>query len=212
MIVKRYLKAICYAVAFLFVLPWATAERIARRLLRRDVWFECHSQALSLLPGKIGDFFRNAYWYFTLQSCPLHCFFSFGTLFTHSETEVGQRVYTGSHCVIGLCNIGDDTMLADHVHILSGKHQHGTSDPTLRFQDQPQVFTRVQIGRNSWLGTNTVVMADIGDNCVIGAGSVVTRPVPANSVAVGNPARVIRPSYSIASSSTDGSPGFAGEL
>jgi serine acetyltransferase len=38
-------------------------------------------------------------------------------------------------------------------------------------------------------------MADIGDNCVIGAGSVVTRPVPHNSVAVGNPARVIRATF-----------------
>jgi acetyltransferase-like isoleucine patch superfamily enzyme len=83
-------------------------------------------------------------------------------------------------------------MLADHVYILSGGHQHSTVDPTLPFQDQPQTFTRVHIGRNTWIGTNTVVMADIGDNCVIGAGSVVTRPVPSNTVAVGNPARVIR--------------------
>ena len=189
---KRYLKAICYAVSLLFVLPLATAELFARRLMRRDVWFESHGQALSLVPGKIGSFIRNAYWHLTLQTCPLHCSFSFGTEFTHSQSEVGQRVYTGSHCVIGLCNIGDDTMLADHVHILSGKCQHGTSDPTVRFQDQPQVFTRIQVGRNCWLGTNTVVMADIGDDCVIGAGSVVTRPVSDNSVAVGNPARIIR--------------------
>jgi acetyltransferase-like isoleucine patch superfamily enzyme len=122
----------------------------------------------------------------------MDCCFLFGTLFTNSGAEVGKRVYVGAHCIIGLATIGDDTMLADHVYVLSGKHQHQTSEPGVAFQNQPQRFSRVTIGRNCWLGTNTVVMADIGDNCVIGAGSVVTKSIPDNCVAVGNPARVIR--------------------
>ena len=189
---KRSLKKVFYFIALCLVMPWALAERIARRFLGRDVWFSSHSEFLSLIPGKIGWFLRNPYLHLTLRQCPLSCCFLFGTLFTHSEAEVGERVYIGARCLIGLATIGDDTMIADHVHVLSGKHQHGTAAPLVRFQDQPQSFVRVHIGRNCWIGANAVVTADIGENCVIGAGSVVTQPVPENSVAVGSPARVIR--------------------
>lgn len=196
---KRTLKKILYFVALCLVMPWALAERIARRLLGRDVWFGSHSEVLSLIPGKTGWFLRNTYLHLTLRHCPLSCCLMFGSLFTHSEAEIGDRVYIGSNCIIGIATIGDDTMLADHVYVLSGKHQHGTSDPTKTFQDQSQVFTRVRIGRNCWLGTNVVVMADIGDGCIIGAGSVVNKPVPDNCVAVGNPAKVIRSALEVQS-------------
>ncbi|HLN31099.1 MAG TPA: hypothetical protein VK395_25385, partial [Gemmataceae bacterium] len=53
-------------------------------------------------------------------------------------------------------------------------------------------FEQVVIGTNCWIGNSTVIMADIGANCVIGAGSVVVRSLPARSIAVGNPARVVR--------------------
>ena len=52
----------------------------------------------------------------------------------------------------------------------------------------------VRIGRNCWIGAGALIMpgVTIGDNTVIGAGSVVTRDIPANVVAVGNPCRVLR--------------------
>jgi virginiamycin A acetyltransferase len=189
---KRILKAVIYGVATVLVFPWAAAEWFARKVAGRDVWFDFHTEFLSFVPGKTGRILRNAYWHLTLRRCPLNCCFLTGTLFSHSDVEVGERVYVGTRCIIGHATIGDDTMLADHVQILSGGHQHGISGAEAPYQSQVQNFTRVSIGRNCWLGTNSVVMADIGENSVIGAGSVVTKPIPANSVAVGNPARVIR--------------------
>ena len=50
----------------------------------------------------------------------------------------------------------------------------------------------MRIGEGTWVGSAAVVMADVGRHCVIGAGAVVTRPLPDYSVAVGVPARVIR--------------------
>jgi maltose O-acetyltransferase len=52
----------------------------------------------------------------------------------------------------------------------------------------------ITIGDNCWLGGNVVVLpgVTIGDNCVIGSGSVVTQDIPANTIAVGNPCRVLR--------------------
>lgn len=189
--IPSFLKTSLNAVSLCIVAPLGLSELLARSVLQRDVWLQSHGQLLSLLPGKVGSYVRNAYYWMTLEQCPLDCRFEFGSLFTKSGAVVGHRVYVGAHSRIGLVTIGDDTMLGDHVHLLSGRHQHSL-DPGRPSQDQPQTFTRIRIGHHCWIGTNTVTMADIGNNCVIGAASVVTRPIPDNVVAVGNPARILR--------------------
>jgi acetyltransferase-like isoleucine patch superfamily enzyme len=50
----------------------------------------------------------------------------------------------------------------------------------------------VRIGAGTWIGSGSVILADVGRNSIIGAGSVVTRPIPDEVVAAGTPARVIR--------------------
>ena len=50
----------------------------------------------------------------------------------------------------------------------------------------------VRIGRGTWIGNNAVVMADVGEDAIVGAGAVVTKPVPARTIVGGVPARVIR--------------------
>jgi acetyltransferase-like isoleucine patch superfamily enzyme len=59
-------------------------------------------------------------------------------------------------------------------------------------REQPGVWPRVTVGRDSWVGDRAVVMADVGRHCVVGAGSVVTKPLPDYAVAVGVPAKVVR--------------------
>jgi acetyltransferase-like isoleucine patch superfamily enzyme len=54
------------------------------------------------------------------------------------------------------------------------------------------VIGLVKIGRGSWIGSAAIVMADVGEQSIIGAGSVVTQPVPSRVLAAGVPARVIR--------------------
>ena len=78
------------------------------------------------------------------------------------------------------------------VHIPSGGAIHGTDDVDVPIREQPGVRTLVRIGEGTWIGGAAVVMADVGRHCVIGAGSVVTKPIPDYSVAAGVPARVIR--------------------
>jgi len=51
---------------------------------------------------------------------------------------------------------------------------------------------RTSIGPDCWIGDGAIVMADLGESVTVGAGSVVTRPVPAGSVVVGNPARPVK--------------------
>ena len=86
--------------------------------------------------------------------------------------------------------VGDGTMFGPNVVIATAGHP---IDPDLR-EKQYQFNIPVHIGKNCWLGAGVLVMpgVTIGDNSVIGAGSVVTKDIPANVVAVGNPCRVLR--------------------
>jgi virginiamycin A acetyltransferase len=192
---KPVLKGAVTVLAVCCVAPLALTERFSRGILNRDVFFESHAQLLSLVPGKIGRYLRNAYYWMILKSCPLNCCFVFGSVFTHSSARVGQGVYIGSFSQVGSATIGDGTILGDHVHILSGSQQHSFGDPERTIQEGPQSFVHVEVGANCWIGANSVIMADLGRDCVIGAASVVTRPIPDNSVAAGNPARIIREAY-----------------
>ena len=86
--------------------------------------------------------------------------------------------------------VGDYTMIAPNVTIASAAHP---ISPKLR-QKGLQYNLPVHIGKNCWLGAGVCVLpgVSIGDNTVIGAGSVVTKNIPSNVVAVGNPCRVLR--------------------
>lgn len=86
--------------------------------------------------------------------------------------------------------VGDGTMLAPNVVLATAAHP---ILPSLR-KKQYQYNLHVRIGKNCWLGAGVIVLpgVSIGDNSVIGAGSVVTKDIPADVVAVGNPCRVLR--------------------
>lgn len=86
--------------------------------------------------------------------------------------------------------VGDYTMFGPNVILATAGHP---ILPELR-QEAYQYNMPVHIGNNCWLGAGVIVLpgVTIGDNTVIGAGSVVTKDIPSNVVAVGNPCRVLR--------------------
>jgi acetyltransferase-like isoleucine patch superfamily enzyme len=113
-------------------------------------------------------------------------------VFSKQQVEVGDRVYIGMHCTIGNVVLEDHVTIGSNVDILSGTAQHNFDDPDVPIQDQGGSFVTIRIGANSWLGNGTIVMADIGPGCIVGAGSVVVKPLSDRVIAAGNPARVIR--------------------
>ncbi len=128
----------------------------------------------------------------TLEHCPANSRISFGTFFAHPEARVGTSVYIGSYCILGRTHIGDRTQIASGVQILSGARQHARQpDGTVTGADQGE-FSTVHIGADCWLGAAAVIMADVGEKSTIGAGAVVTSPIPAGSTAAGVPAKVIK--------------------
>ena len=108
---------------------------------------------------------------------------------------VGPRTIFGHHCTIGVkesVRIGADCLIAELVSIRDSDHV--ISDRAVPYREQGHVTSPVVIGANVWLGSQVVVArgVHIGENSVVGAGAVVTRDIPPNSLAVGVPARVIR--------------------
>lgn len=185
---RTAIKGIGRAVALLLALPWAALALFGR--FRGG--FEFSGQALAFVPGIPGSYLRVAYYAMTLRSCSLECHIGLGSFFAHSCASVGQGVYIGMLCVLGRANIGDRTQIASGVQILSGRRQH-VRGPDGRLEGAEEGrFEEIPIGADCWIGAGAIVMAEIGEATTIGAGSVVTRPIPPHSVAIGNPAKVIK--------------------
>jgi acetyltransferase-like isoleucine patch superfamily enzyme len=113
-------------------------------------------------------------------------------VFSHPSVSIGRKVYVGVFCVIGDATLEDDVLIGSQVSIMNGSKQHGIERLDVPVREQPGEWPRITIGRDSWIGDRAVVMADVGRHCVVGAGSVVTKPVPDYAIVVGNPARVVR--------------------
>jgi virginiamycin A acetyltransferase len=185
---KEGLKILGRGIAIVVLLPWA----ILCAFGRIPFLFTIFAQGCSQIPGIVGDYGRAAFYWMCLRDFSIEARISFGSFFAHREASVGPGVYVGSYCVMGRTRIGPQTQIASHVQLLSGKNQH-PRDETGQIQGSDAgEFVEVSVGANCWIGAGAIVMANVGDGSTVGAGAVVTKTIPARSVAVGNPARVIR--------------------
>jgi len=192
---KRLLKRSVQAVFLLLALPLAAIAGFGR-------WaegFRFSAHVCALVPGILGDYLRITFYKLTLRSCSLDSRIEFGSFFSHSGSSVGERVYIGPYCILGICSIGDRTQIASHVQILSGRRQHSRDVSGNIKGAEAGEFEQVQVGADCWIGASCVVMASVGAGTTIGAGAVVVKPVGTGVVAVGNPARVINQEVTSAS-------------
>ena len=108
--------------------------------------------------------------------------------------RLGKRFFANFGLTVldeAFVTIGDDCFMGPHVNIYTACH---STDPAERKTRHQEWAKPVTIGNSVWIGGNVTILpgVTIGDNCTIGAGSVVTHDIPANSIAAGNPARVIK--------------------
>lgn len=110
-----------------------------------------------------------------------------------SNTTVGNNFFLNVNCRLmdsGKITIGNNVMIAPNVSIITEEHAMDVEQRLAGLE-----YTRpVTICDNVWLATGVLVLpgVTIGENSVIGAGSVVTKDIPANSLAVGNPCKIIK--------------------
>ena len=187
--------AIKRLVQMVFVL--LVSPRLFIYWLNRFVWgvdraFLAASESISRIPGMRGVYMRQAFYRITLAGCGSDIYFGWLSTFSMHIARIGERAYIGRRCSVGYADIGSRVMLADGVQILRGGNEHGVAASGDDHQDLPQTLKRVTIGRGAWVGTNAIIMDDVGEGAVVGAGAVVRTPVPPRTVAVGVPAKVVK--------------------
>ena len=166
-----------------------TPELIAELQATREVLYEFNSlrpsetqrmkEILKGLFGKVGDddFIINQ---------PFRCDYG-------KQISIGKRFFANFNFIVldeARVTIGDDCFIGPNVSIYTACH---STDPIERNTRQ-EWAKPVIIGNNVWIGGSVTILpgVTIGDNVTIGAGSVVTRDIPPNTVAVGNPCKVVK--------------------
>jgi acetyltransferase-like isoleucine patch superfamily enzyme len=113
----------------------------------------------------------------------------------NGDIVIGNSVSISSNCNMMSANritIGDNTIIASYAYLLSGgEYDYRRDAPPFAQQSSLPSEGPLEIGANCWIGAHVTVLdaASLGEHCVIGAGAVVTRPMPSHCVAMGVPAR-----------------------
>ena len=163
-------------------------ELLKERLYAKDVIFEFNMLLPSekikrnqIIKGLFGKIQSN----FHIES-PFYCDYGY-------NIDIGENFYANHDCIILDCakvTIGDNVMFGPSVHAYTAGHP-------VHFEVRNMALEYafpITIGNNVWIGGNSVINPGItiGNNVVIGSGSVVTKDIPSNTIAVGNPCKVIR--------------------
>ena len=189
---REVLKAGARGLATVCVAPALASYYVRSLAVGRDRALEGSSQALSLVPGLLGQYLRRAFLSRVIAYCASSAVIEFGTIFSSAGARIDDNVYLGPRCHIGLAHFERDVLVGPAVHVPSGRLTHGIGDGSAPIRDQKGERTLVRIGEGSWIGSAAVIMAEVGRHTVVGAGAVVTKALPDRVVAGGVPARVLR--------------------
>jgi virginiamycin A acetyltransferase len=189
---KNIIKRVAQIAALIFVYPLYGALCLGELLVKTDQPFQGCSQLLSLVPGLPGNYLRQQFYRLTLARCSDDCCIEFGTRLNQRSIEIGNRVYIGTNCCIGVCRIEDDVLIGSNVDIISGKKQHCFERLDIPMREQGGEFEKIVIGEDSWLGNSSVILANVGKKCIVAAGGVVINDIKPYSIVGGNPAKLLK--------------------
>jgi len=152
---------------------------------------------LSLIPSLSGSIeLRAGFMRASMGGVSSHCVVLQGLFITYpSNITIGDRVFINRNVFINAMapiRIGSDVLIGPNVVINSANHSFSRLDVPIN--KQPHELDPITINDDVWVGANCVITAGvtIGEGCVVGAGSVVTRSLPPGVVAAGTPARIIK--------------------
>lgn len=148
---------------------------------------------LAYIPGDFGNYVRLFFYKLTLKGgigkgSRIH----FGSYCQYRNISIGNNCSIGTFNALGLVDISNDVITGSNVNFLSGLNQHGINDPSKPFRLQAGLKQKIFIENDVWIGSNSVVCANIGSRVVVGVGSVVVTELPSNGVYAGNKAKLIK--------------------
>ena len=158
---------------YVLVWPFDLLSHLTYKWFGNEAVFEFSAKLLSLVPGKIGQYIRTAFYKMTLTECHCDLMVGFGFFFAHPTARVGRRVGMGSYTIVDTAVIGAGVLIGSRVSVLSGKYQHGSLLHGVTLSGEER-FETVTIGASSWIGEGAIVMASLGQHCIASAGSVVS--------------------------------------
>lgn len=158
--------------------------RLGRRLQLDGPAFICPDVTLEI--GK-GATLRLGRWSWIGHGCKIRVH--------EGECVIGAKTVIGQECTVSAfqhVSIGRECILADRVMLID--FDHGVVEVERPIRTQGIYKRDVRVGHNVWVGYGACFLrgATVGDNCVVGTNSVITKDVPANAVVAGAPARVLR--------------------
>lgn len=160
---------------------------------RRWLYFPFVSQMLSVVPFSFGWKLRRAAYARLLPSIGEDAVLHFGVLIEDERSTIGRDVWVSPGCYLDYVKLEDSVLIGPQAVVLSGGHHHRFEDLSLPIKHQGNNKKEpLRVERGVWIGARAVVMADVGHDAIVGAGAVVTRPVPPRGVVAGNPARLLR--------------------
>jgi maltose O-acetyltransferase len=110
-----------------------------------------------------------------------------------AKIHIGRNCHINENVFLQSCCIGNNVLIAPEVVILSSSHAYAIiNEPII---EQGQLPDRpVLIGDNVWIGRRCIILPgiEIGENTIVGAGSIVTKSIPSNVIAAGNPCKVFK--------------------
>ena len=174
------------------VLTWPFVWPLALLCQTSDMVFRTASELLSLIPYVFGVVVRAEFYRFALTRCGRNVVIELGAVFIYRDISIGDNVTINRYAVIHHCDIGSYALIGEHAVLLSGSRQHNIDRTDIPMALQRGRKKRITIGDDSWVGVHAVVMEDVGRGAIVGAGAVVTKPVPELTIVVGNPARPLR--------------------
>lgn len=203
------IKTVLNAVGMLIMAPAALTCWLQERVMSSHTVFDIWAHVVAQLPGLPGQFLRRSFYRWLLPACAENVIIGYGAVL-HRRAELGPKSYVGAYALIGWVRIGAGSLIGSRASIPSGGEQHrflpsGEWSPMDRTR-----MRQVIIGANTWIGEGAVIMADVGERCMVAAGSVVAAPLPDEVMVAGNPARFVRKVTAVPAS--DGATGDATPL
>lgn len=189
---RKVLKRTVKNIFLILLFPAYLLYELSCVFANRDSTFQSFSQAICLIPGKLGIYTRAAFYRLACTDTSDEISVGFLTIFSHADTTIEKGVYIGPQCNIGKCRIGQNTLIGSGVHILSGNKQHYFEDESRPIQEQGGLYEKITIGKDCWLGNNSSILSELLDSCIVATGAVYIKPATeASIILAGNPAKKI---------------------